>query len=101
MNRLQVHGFLLCLLGVAGCSGEALLPGEANASDDEQVAEQTQAVLDGWWSWTPLTNGRLGVRFINNYTGVDMRFEKTGGSCIYGRFGYSSGSWTHYDNGKV
>jgi hypothetical protein len=46
-------------------------------------------------------NGNLCIRYINGYTGIDMKYEKTAGSTIRARFSYRdyTRNQNYWDNG--
>ncbi|GAB1646342.1 hypothetical protein [Krasilnikovia sp. MM14-A1259] len=81
-------------------------PTEVRAlSTASHQAATTRLLPDGVWHCDGLDNGQLCIRFINNYTGVDERYDKRSGDPISIRFLYYDNSAAsgvpHSDNGAV
>lgn len=81
-------GFAMLATSVALASGVLLTTGAP-----------AFAIEDGNWECKDTGNGSLCVRYINNYTGVDIAYDKRNGEPITARFSYTSGGSTYYDDG--
>lgn len=64
------------------------------------TATPANATPSGEWRCSSLSNGRLCIRYINNYTGVDMRYQKYSGNAVLARFAYVYSGGIRWDAGE-
>jgi hypothetical protein len=88
--RLKVLSAVLLAL-VVGALG-AGSPAFAAPAKPAVATEQRKVInaADGVWYCSPLTNGSLCIRYVNNFTGIDVHYEKRAGGKIIVRFKYAS-----------
>ncbi|GAA4594962.1 hypothetical protein GCM10023107_32300 [Actinoplanes octamycinicus] len=95
--------------------GVAAVPASASAADAGSVTVLSTGgdyikVTDSKWYCSSLSNGSVCIRYINNFTGVDVKYVKTGGSKLSVRFSYGShvrgaatspGAWQTISSGQT
>jgi hypothetical protein len=91
-RKLRLVASILAALGLmAGMTGTAAaVAGTATCYISSPAIDSVDvwSVQDGVWYCHYLPNGNLCLRYINNFTGVDIHYDKTAGSTIKAYFSY-------------
>jgi hypothetical protein len=79
-----------CLTGLSVAPASAVVPGGGGCYPDffDSSAYASYVNVGSGWYSLQLSNGTLLARFINNYTGIDVEYQKSGGSEITADFRY-------------
>ena len=88
--RLKVLSAVLLAVVVSVLG--AASPASAAPAKPATATEQWKVInaQDGVWYCSGLTNGSLCIRYVNNFTGIDVHYAKRAGSKIIVRFSYAS-----------